>query len=192
MPGFAFGEFSGGGKAGEFGAGAGAAGRAVVGFARAENEVLAVGLDAVGGGIEGFDVIDQASVCSGDLLILEGLTDGGCEGSEFVEMIEADRWPLISDEEKPIAAPSDVAGDGAVAGNVDRLVFSEAIGRHVGYSDGSVGRECRSDDANRSFNAVIAGFNLSEVFQSFDEANGAMETAVEAGDVVEENDSGDA
>ena len=61
-----------GSQAGELGARAGSARRAVVGFARAKHEVLAVGAGDRGRAEE-LDVIDLRTVCSGDPLSDEGL-----------------------------------------------------------------------------------------------------------------------
>src|SRR5471032_64071 len=58
-PGLTGGQFSIGGQARQFGAGAGAARRAVVGLARAHDEVAAVGLIVVG---KQFDMVDERAV----------------------------------------------------------------------------------------------------------------------------------
>jgi len=68
-----------GDEAGEFGAGAGAAGGAVVGFAGAEDEVAAVIGGVVGDGEE-LDVVDFGAVCAGDAACGESLAEGPGEG----------------------------------------------------------------------------------------------------------------
>src|SRR5437879_4859412 len=61
-------------EAGELGAGPGAAGRAVVCHAGAEDEIAAVGV-GVARGAEQLDVIDQAAVGAGDALALQRPAD---------------------------------------------------------------------------------------------------------------------
>ena len=73
-----------GGEARQLGAGAGAAGRAVVGPAGAEHEVLRVGVGA-GRGAENLDVIDLAAVRTRDPFAFERLPDVPGEVGERVE-----------------------------------------------------------------------------------------------------------
>lgn len=98
-----------------------------------------MGIEAGCGRPEGFDVIDEFVVFASDPLILKSLADSGGEGGEFFEVVEADRWSLVLDEEKPIASPGDFAGDGAVVGNFNLLVCNQTIARNIGNSDGAVG-----------------------------------------------------
>ncbi len=68
-------EFSVGMKAGQLGAGAGAAGRAVVNLARAEDEVPAVASPRIAGRTEDLDVVDLATVVAGDAVDGKRVTD---------------------------------------------------------------------------------------------------------------------
>lgn len=116
-PDLAGGEFAIGGEAGEFGAGASAAGGAVIGFAGAEDEVAAIGARE-GGRAEDFDVIDVAVVFSGDAVSFEGLADFPGVISQLVEVFEFDGAGVIGGEKEPITAPGDISGDLAVTGNL--------------------------------------------------------------------------
>ena len=100
---------------------------------------MAVGVEAGCGRSEGFDVIDEFVVLASDPLILKSLADSGGEGGEFVEVVEADRWSLVLDEEKPITSPGDLAGDGAVIGDFNLLFCNQTIARNIGNSDGTIG-----------------------------------------------------
>ena len=100
---------------------------------------MAVGVEAGCGRPEGFDVIDEFVVLASDPLILKSLADSGGEGGEFVEVVEADRRSLVLDEEKPIASPGDLAGNGAVVGNLNLLLCNQTIARNIGNSDSTVG-----------------------------------------------------
>src|SRR5690606_16764823 len=99
-------EFAVGGQAGQFGAGAGAAGRAVVGLAGAEHEVAAVGVLV---GAEKLDVVDAPIAPASDALGFQGLADGPGvirEGGP----VGAGHDPVGRlDQEEPVAAPGDVA-----------------------------------------------------------------------------------
>lgn len=84
-------------------------------------------------------MIDEFVVLASDPLILKSLADSGGEGGEFVEVVEADRWSLVLDEEKPITSPGDLAGDGAVIGDFNLLFCNQTIARNIGNSDVTVG-----------------------------------------------------
>lgn len=100
-----FGKFAGGGKAGEFGAGAGAAGRAVVSGAGAENEVLGVGFDSGLGRGEALDVVDFAAVLARDVLGVQGVADGSGELRQRGDVFRFDFRTLVGNEKKPIPPP---------------------------------------------------------------------------------------
>src|SRR5690606_20702957 len=120
-------ELSGGVQAGELGAGARAAGRAVVGLARTEDEIPAVGEGRIGRRAEGLDVVDLHLVRSGDAVCAGRLPDGPGEGGERLKVREGDFRPLSVDQEKPVPAPRDVAANLAPAGRLDRDIGGEAI-----------------------------------------------------------------
>lgn len=190
-PDLTFGELFRGCEAGEFCAGAGAAGRTVVGRTGAEDEILRVGLYSGLGGSEALDVVNFSAVFSGDILSVQGVANGLGEFGESGNVLRFDFRTLIGDEEKPIASPGDVAVDRAVAGDIDRDVFSEAIGRNVFDGHRVVIGEESGDDSNGSFDPVLAGFNAALMGEGFHDADGAVKAGVEAGEVVEENDSCD-
>ena len=104
-----------GDQAGELGAGAGAAGRAVVGLAGAEDEVPAVGPGRVGRA-EQLDVVDLAAVRAGDALRASSAWRirqvTSVSRSTFASV---ERLAVVVDEEEPVAAPGDVADDRAEA-----------------------------------------------------------------------------
>src|SRR5690606_2537574 len=103
-------------QAGQLGAGAGAAGRAVVGLAGAQHEVAAVGLGVVG---EQLDVVDQAAVLAADALVFQRLLHGHRVGGEGVQIVAGYAQAVVADQEEPVAAPGDIAGYLAVTRHVD-------------------------------------------------------------------------
>ncbi|MNZ87507.1 hypothetical protein D3C78_1063670 [compost metagenome] len=91
-PGLAFGELAVGGQAGQLGAGAGAAGRAVIGLAGAHDEVAAVGI-RVGG--KQLDMVDGGAVLAGDALGLQGLEHRPGERGESFAVVQLDALAVL-------------------------------------------------------------------------------------------------
>ncbi len=191
-PDFTFGKFSAGSEAGEFCAGAGAAGGAVVFLAGAEDEVLRIGVEPFFRCGEGLNVIDFTAIGSGDVLCFEGVADGTGELCEGFNVLGANGGALVGDEEEPIASPSDVSGDDTPVRNGDFDVLGGAIGGDVFCCYRVVLVKGGGDDADGSFNAVLSGFDAAKVGEGFDDPDGAVEAAVKIGAIVEEDDSGDA
>ena len=98
-----------GGEAGQLGTGAGATGRAVVGLAGAEHEVLAIGLHPRFGRAEDFDVINEPAIVTPNLRGIEGLPHCGSELGQRGDIPLRDLGALTFNEEKPVSAPSDLA-----------------------------------------------------------------------------------
>src|SRR5205085_537706 len=78
-------QFAIGGQARDLGAGAGAAGRAVVRFAGAEDEIPAV-IRRIVRWAEQLDVVDDAAVFSGDTVSLKGLPNPPAEVGESLNV----------------------------------------------------------------------------------------------------------
>ena len=178
-PDFIGGEFSICGKAGELGAGTGAAGGAVVFAAGAEDEV-----SAVVGGIERrceeFDVVDFGE--SGGM---NGITNGEAGLSELGDVLARESEAVIGYQEKPVSAIGDVSSDAASLN-----VFGFAVGCDVLNADAAIGMECGGDAADEGFHTMRPGADSAEVGEGDDEADHAMAAHAEAADVVEKDDSG--
>lgn len=105
MPPLTFGQFAGGGKTGEFGAGPSSAGRAIVSGARAEDKVLGIGIDAGLRWCEAFDVVDFSAIFAGDVLGMQGVTNGFGEIGESSDVLCFNFRTLVGDKEEPITTP---------------------------------------------------------------------------------------
>src|SRR5262249_34139023 len=125
-PDLAFPELTVGVEAGELGAGAGAAGRAVVGAPGAEDEVAAVGRD-VGRRAEQLGGVDGAAVGPGDAVALQGAADAPGEVGQVLDVGQPQLLAVLGDEEEPVAAPGHVAGDGAEVLDTYRDVLGVAV-----------------------------------------------------------------
>ena len=79
------------------------------------------------------------------------------EGGEF----EAKRMGL--NEEEPVAAPSYIATDGAVTGNLKRDRVGLAPRRHVVDGDGSIVVQGCADRTDRGVDGDLAGRQTTEV-----------------------------
>lgn len=170
-------------EAGEFGGGPGTAGGAVVSFSGAEDEVAGVGSGGDRGAVE-FDMVDF-----GVTLSVHGLADGPGVSGEGLQIGEFDALGGVVNEKEPVAAPGDVASDGAVAGDLDCDARCGAVGGDVVDGDFEVRVKLGFHDADGGFNAVEAGLNPPHVGERDGEADGAMAAHVEVADVVEEDDA---
>src|SRR5262245_46284972 len=113
-------------EAGELGARARAARRAVVGFAGAEDEVAAV-IGRITRRTVELDVVDLCSLGAGYRVALERSPNAPSEVGELFHVADVERVVVLGDEEEPIAAPGDVAGDRAGAFHFDRHVGAMPI-----------------------------------------------------------------
>ncbi|MNF90456.1 hypothetical protein D3C84_730210 [compost metagenome] len=183
-PAFTGGQFPVGRQARQFCAGTGPAGRAVVGLARAHDEVAAVGVIVVG---KQFDVVDQRAVFTVDALGLEGLEH--CPGvlGEELDVVHLQGLTVIGHQEKPVAAPGDVAVHAAMSWHFDRHLLAVAVGGHVAQGDVAVLMQRGADRADRRIDLVLAGLDMPQVMQRVDQADGAVTAHAEVAGVVEED-----
>src|SRR6516165_9360515 len=129
-PDFARGELVIGIQAGKFGAGARAAGRAVVCLAGAQHEALAV-CAGCGGRAEQLDVVDLAAVRSCQPLYFEALPYPPGVIGERLQAIERQRLAVAGNQEEPVAAPGDIAVHRSNSRCVDGHRLCAAIARHI-------------------------------------------------------------
>src|ERR1700734_1118894 len=95
-------------QAGQLGAGAGAAGRAVVFLPWTEHEVPGVKAGSLRGTVE-LDVIDFRSLRALNLVGGEGLANGPGEADELLQIFAIDGVGMMLDEKEPVAAVGDVS-----------------------------------------------------------------------------------
>ncbi|MFT5130465.1 MAG: UDP-glucose 4-epimerase, partial [Rhodothermales bacterium] len=187
-PDLALGEFAVGDQAGEFGARASAAGRAIVGTTRAHDIASAVCI-WIRGRAEELHVIDLAAVVATNACCFEGAADGPRAGFESCDVRELQLESVVVYQEEPVAAPGDVAMHVAESGHIDRHSCSAAIAAHVTDGHASVWKECSGNIANGCFELMFAGADASEMGQCGDDADGAMSAHAEIADVVEKDDA---
>lgn len=136
---------------------------------------------------EQFDVIHFRAA-----LGIHGLPHAPAVIRERVGVLQREFLSVLRDEEKPIAAPGDVAGDFAQAGNVHGEILFRAPAWNVGDRDFAVRMQRGGDDTHRGFNPVLAGFDPSEMRERDNEANRPVPAHAEVADVVEEDDAASA
>ena len=142
------------GQAGELGAGARAAGRAVVGLAGTQHEVAAVGA-ALCRLAEQLDVIDV-----GMPLGIRRLAHAPGEVGERFEIAHVDLETVLAHQEEPVAAPGDVARHLADARHLEHHVARAAVARHVAEFDRAIGAQRRVHRPHRRVDADLAGREL--------------------------------
>lgn len=182
-------QFSVGVKARHFCGSAGATRRAVVAFSRAEHKILAVRAGELGRA-EKFDVIDFRATLPGDLLPGQLLADSPGELRKGVDVFESDFHTVILDEEEPIAAPSDVACEFSVAGNIHSDICSAAVTGDVFDGDFAVGMETRGDFANGRFDVMTSWRKFPQIGERDEQADGAVPTHSEVTDIIKKDDPG--
>ena len=88
----------------------------------------AAGLTLIG---EQFDVVDLAAIVACDSFALESLSDMPRAVGEALDVVELDTLAVIAHQEKSIASPGDIAGDGSVAVDVEADLRRGTVARHV-------------------------------------------------------------
>src|SRR5262249_27334513 len=147
-------------KASELGTGSGAAGGAIIGFARAENEISTMH----GGPFrwnEQFDVIDFLTIAARNPLPHQCLANSPGEVHECFDVFLSQLLSVVANQKKPVASPGHITDDRAMTGNVHANIVGMSIAGHVGHSHFALVMEMRLDDTDRRFDPMIAGLNLS-------------------------------
>src|SRR5207248_10873550 len=133
---------------GELGAGAGAARRAVVGLAGAEDEIPAVGGRVPRRAVQ-LNVVDLLPAGPGDLFADERFADAASEVRQLGDAGHFQLLAVVADQEEPVAAPGHVAGHGAEAFDPHPDVGVPAVARHVLDGDVVAAGVLEGDDADR-------------------------------------------
>jgi hypothetical protein len=137
-----------------------------------------------------FDVIDLGSVRSMDFVGGERLANGPGVIDERREMGSINDQGVIFDQEKPVATPGNVAGDRTVSGDVYFDCCCISVAGNVFDGHGAIFVEHRSHDADRRFDTMVAGFDLSHVGEGDHNTDGSVSTHAKASAVVEEDGAG--
>src|SRR2546426_2121610 len=169
-------------QAGQLGAGAGAAGRAVVGLAGTEHEAAAVG---VWRRREELDVVDLGAVAAGDAVGGQRLAYAPGGVGQRLDLVERNWRVRPVDEEEPVAAPGDITADDTEPRYLDRHGLVPAVRRHVLDRDALVVVQGAGDRADDGIDAVHAGRDAAEVAQGFDHADRAVAAHADVADIVE-------
>src|SRR5689334_8044819 len=104
-------------------------------------------------------------------------------------MFQGQNSAVILDEEKPISPPGDVALDGIAAGDLDRNAAGVTVAGDVVDRGAVVAVIVETDDADGSFQAMMAGLDLVEMGERFSDADRAVPTHAECADIVEKDDA---
>ena len=99
---------------------------------------------------------------------------------------------MVAHQEKPVASPSHVTTDLAVAGHLHRHVCSQAIAGNVVDRDFTVGMEDGADGSHRSLDAVLSGLNPLHKGERRHQTDGSVPAHAEIADVVKEDHGGGA
>lgn len=137
-------------------------------------------------------MIDFHAMAPGDALFFELPPDEDGEIQQGIQVMEMNGRPLLIDQEKPIPTPSDVAVNDAVFRNLHRHVCRKPIARDIRNLNRSVFIQCRHDNSHGGVDAVRARSDFPHVRKGHGEADGAVDTHVQRGEIVEKNHSTDA
>src|SRR5258708_36228870 len=87
---------------------------------------------------EKFYVIDQCAVFARDAGVDKGRSDGGGGGDELCAVGEGEVEGVVSDEEEPVSGPGNIAGETAVARDLDGDGGAKAIAWNIGDGDAAI------------------------------------------------------
>ena len=99
---------------------------------------------------------------------------------------------VVFHQEKPIAAPGDVAGDQPQAGHGNGDGRMGAPGGHVQHGNLAIGVKGGGDGADRGLDFMNPGLNPAGVGEGDHKTDGAVAAHAEITDVIKENDTGGA
>src|SRR5579863_4272142 len=182
-------QFSVGGEAGELGAGPGPAGRAVVGAARAEDEIAAHRVARPRGG-EKLDMVDSRAVPPTHAQRQKRVMNGGRglgQAADIGKLKLAGRRGRS--EEEPVAAPRDIALDLAEPLDLDRDRFGEAITLDILDNGCRIVDQFDADDSDRRLEAMAPSPEAPHMGERDGEADRPVAAHAEIADIVEEDDA---
>lgn len=182
-------EFAIGVKAGQLRTGAGAAGRAVIFLAGAQNEILAVNSGNDGGPVQ-LDVIDFMAVSAADSVFVERAANRPGEIGKRGDVLHAQFQRIVFHQEKPVAGPRHIAVDRAVAGDIHRYIRCRPAARDVQDAHFARWMQRCGDPTDGGLYNVFPDADSSQVGKRHDQTNGAMHAHANESDVVEEDDPG--
>jgi len=179
-PRFVFCEFFVGREAGELCARAGAARRAIIGFAGALDEIAGV---RAGNGwwTEQFNVIDLRKA-----LAVDGLTNLPANFGKLFRICKSEVVAVFFGEEKPVAAPGDIAANWTYAGDFGYESGPGAPTGNIFDGDGPIVVKGGGDNSDGRFDSVFARFDTAHISESCDQSDGTVTAHAEVAHVVEE------
>ena len=121
------------------------------------------------------------------------MSNGNGVGGTLSDAAEQAVGPaVVRDEVKPIVAPRHVASDFADGRNINGKIFLCAPTGYVGDGDFAVWMQRRRDDANWSFNLVVARLDPAKMREGDDQTDCSMTAHRQKADVVEKDHTADA
>jgi hypothetical protein len=136
------------------------------------------------------DVVNLSPFCPVYAVGAERFANGPGEVDEWLEVSAVDGESVIFDEEKPVAAPRNVADDAAVYGHVYNYAGGQAIAGDVLDGDLPVVMQSGSHYADGGFYAVPSRLYFAQPGEGNDKADGAVAAHPQAAAVVKKNDPG--
>src|SRR5262245_33418320 len=94
---------------------------------------------------------------------------------------------MILDQEKPVAAPGDIAMDRTVTLDGDAHGMGMAIARHIPDCYPPIVGQMRGDDTDGGLDAMLAGLDTTHVRQRRNQSDRAMAAHAEVAHIVEED-----
>src|SRR5579863_802637 len=182
-------QFSVGGEAGELGAGPGSARRAVVGAARAEDEIAAHRVARPRGG-EKLDMVDSRAVPPAHAQRQKRVMNGGRglgQTADIGKLKLAGRRGRS--EEEPVAAPRDIALDLAEPLDLDRDRARESMALDILDDGRLVIDKLDADDSDRRLEAMAPSPEAPHMGERDGEADRPVAAHAEIADIVEEDDA---
>src|ERR1700678_4013382 len=135
-------------------------------------------------------MVDFASIGAGNSLGFESLPDAPRVIGEFFDALQRKLLAVVADQEKPVAAPCDIAVDAADAGHVHRDGGGASETGDIADGHAAVVIQARFHGSAVGIDAANALLNSAHVSERNHEPNGSVAAHVEEADVVEENDAG--
>ena len=133
-------------------------------------------------------MVDNAAVVAADPRGFQPLAHRPGVVGELWDVLRGNGERVIVDQEKPVAAPGNIADDGAERGLHADLLFP-AAGRDVLHRYAAIVVQCGAYVADRGFNQMYAWLDTAKPRQRGDKPDGAVAAHIQKTGVVEENDA---
>src|SRR5579884_39 len=134
-------------------------------------------------------MVNQCSIRTRDSLPLKRLANMPGKLSQRIDTFIPQFLPMIFNQKEPVPSPRDITRHSTIIAHLHTHIFGIAISRHIVNSNPTIRKQFCRHHTYRRLDAMQAWLDAPQKSQRRDEADGAMPTHSQIGNVVEENNT---